>query len=378
MGVSFMGRRRASNVGRCVAAGSSGSARTEEVRADRARVGEFIRSSRSDGDTLDPFAAREDKEYVFSPDRGAALAYRSLFGVALGSGDPIGARDQFLDCVRQFVVRSDGLGLRPVIMLVREDRLALYQGLGFKTLYLGDEAILDVATFTLDSPRMRNVRQAVKRSANFGVTTEIMQEADIPSSLVDSLREITVRARNGKREEGFSAALEEPFSVPQPHVSGGSLSRSHGHTDRIPTIFIVQREHEAVGRRHASRPGCAQRYRGADDLRGPPMGPEQRDHRAFPQLRRVSQASPEPGCGFWERDHGTRHQTLQSCWRTASFAFTNKFRPQWVSRYVAYRSLSDIPRFAVATLSAEGRLPPWVVRLGIPRHSIASDADCSA
>ena len=46
------------------------------------------------------------------------------------------------------------------------------------------------------------------------------------------------------------------------------------------------------------------------------------------------------------------------------FAFTKKFRPRWVPRYLAYRSLTDIPRFAVATLSAEGRLPPWVARLG--------------
>ena len=48
------------------------------------------------------------------------------------------------------------------------------------------------------------------------------------------------------------------------------------------------------------------------------------------------------------------------------FAFTNKFRPRWVPRYLAYRSFTDIPRFAIATLSAEGRLPPWLARLGDP------------
>ncbi|HEY5026055.1 MAG TPA: phosphatidylglycerol lysyltransferase domain-containing protein [Acidimicrobiales bacterium] len=327
-------------------------------------MGEFIRSPLSDGDTLDPFAARADKEYVFAPDRGAALAYRSLFGVALGSGDPIGARDQFQDCLRQFVSQSDGLGLRPVIMLVREDRLALYQRLGFKTLYLGDEAILDVASFTLDSPRMRNVRQAVKRSANFGVTTEIMHEVDIPPSLIDSLREITVRARHGKREEGFSAALEEPFSVPQPTCLVAVCR------DRMGTPIGFQRYSSCSGDTKLS----------VDAMRRVPSAPNGTGERMifeviqwardngiielslnFVAFRKLLQ-SLDVASGNGTVARAIRHFNPAGAPRL--FAFTNKFRPQWVSRYLAYRSLSDIPRFALATLSAEGRLPPWVARLG--------------
>src|SRR5207245_9425599 len=36
---------------------------------------------RPDGDTLDPFALRRDKRYVFSRDGRAAVAYRDLNGV---------------------------------------------------------------------------------------------------------------------------------------------------------------------------------------------------------------------------------------------------------------------------------------------------------
>ncbi len=39
------------------------------------------------------------------------------------------------------------------------------------------------------------------------------------------------------------------------------------------------------------------------------------------------------------------------------YTFTEKFRPRWVPRFLAYRSLTDIPGFAVATLCAEGRFP---------------------
>jgi lysylphosphatidylglycerol synthetase-like protein (DUF2156 family) len=337
------------------------------VQRDRARVRELIRSPSSDGDTLDPFAAREDKEYVFAPDQGAALAFRALFGVALGSGDPIGAKDQFLDCLRHFVARSEERGLRPVVMLARQDRLDLYERLGFRAFYLGDEAILDVAEFTLDSPRMRNVRQAVKRSANFGVTTEVMRESDIPPALVASLRDITVRARHGQREEGFSAALEEPFRIPQQSCVV-VLCR-----DRAGSLIGFQRYAPCSGDTKLS----------IDAMRRVPRAPNGINERMiFDVLRWAARNGVvELSLNFvafrrqlQSLDVATGNGSLARIIRRLNlagaptlFTFTNKFRPRWVPRYLAYRSVGDIPRFAIATLSAEGRLPPWVERLGT-RH----------
>ncbi len=335
---------------------------------------EFIGSPLSDGDTLDPFAAREDKEYVFARDRRAALAYRPLFGVALGSGDPLGAKDQFLDCLRQFVARADVRGLRPVVMLAREDRLALYRHLGFRTFYLGDEAILDVGEFTLDSPRMRNVRQAVKRSVNFGVTTEVMREDDIPPALVASLREITVRARLGKREEGFSAALEEPFSVPQ-GACMVALCR-----DRAGALIGFQRYSPCGGNSKLS----------VDAMRRVPSAPNGINERMIFDVLQWSLRNgvDEISLNFvafrrqlQRLDAATGNALSSRAIRRLNFAgaptlftFTNKFRPRWVPRYLAYRSIGDIPRFAIATLSAEGRLPPWVARLGTPKRPWADES----
>jgi lysyl-tRNA synthetase class 2 len=333
-------------------------------RDDREQILDLIRSPMSDGDTLDPFAAREDKEHVFAPKRGAVLAYRSLFGIALGSGDPIGSRDEFLDCIIEFVARSDEHGLRPVVMLVREDRLHLYRRLGFKTLYLGDEAILDVPDFTLDTPRLRNVRQAVKRSANFGVTTEVLREAEIGPSVVDSLRDITVRARAGKREEGFSAAFEEPFTVPQPHcvvvlcrdLSGELI----GFQRYAPCNGDTKLSLDAMRRVPHAPNGVTERMI-FDALRWAEHNGIIELSLNFVAFRRLldhldvaSGNGPLPRALRWLNPAGA--PTL--------FAFTNKFRPRWVPRHLAYRSLAHIPRFAVATLSAEGRLPPWVTRLG--------------
>ncbi|MGI5201238.1 phosphatidylglycerol lysyltransferase domain-containing protein [Spirillospora sp. CA-108201] len=60
----------------------------------------------------------------------------------------------------------DRHGWRPAVPAARADRLTLYRRFGMHVLYSGDEAIIDVAAFSLTSRRMRNVRQAVDRSRN--------------------------------------------------------------------------------------------------------------------------------------------------------------------------------------------------------------------
>ena len=361
---AFGDRRRESGIRRFLTDGPGDRIPTDARQADRDRVRELIASPLSDGDTLDPFAGRLDKEYVFTSDRGAAVAFRALFGVALGSGDPVGNKDQFPECLERFVARSAELGVRPVVMLVRQDRIALYEGLGFKTFYLGDEAVLDVAGFTLDTPRLRNARQAVKRSHNFGVTAEVMREADIDSSSIDALRQITVRARHGKREEGFSAALEEPFNVPQPDCLV-SMCR-----DRTGALVGFQRYSLCSGATKLS----------VDAMRRLPTAPNGTNERMiFEALQWAKQHGiVELSLNFVafrsllaSLDAATGNALFPRLLRRFNpagaptlYSFTEKFRPRWVPRYLAYRSLTDIPRFAIATLSAEGRLPPFVARLG--------------
>jgi len=57
--------------------------------------------------------------------------------------------------------------------------VVLYTRLGLRALYIGDEAVIDVPSFTLNGRHMRNVRQAVSCSRNAGVTTRMCREADI-------------------------------------------------------------------------------------------------------------------------------------------------------------------------------------------------------
>ena len=55
----------------------------------RDRIRELVATS--EADPVAPFALRPDKQYVFSPDGAAAVAYRVRLRTAVASGDPLGA-----------------------------------------------------------------------------------------------------------------------------------------------------------------------------------------------------------------------------------------------------------------------------------------------
>ncbi|MGZ4204815.1 MAG: bifunctional lysylphosphatidylglycerol flippase/synthetase MprF [Actinomycetota bacterium] len=314
---------------------------------------------RPDGDTLDPFALRRDKRYAFSPDRRAAVAYRYLNGVGLASGDPVGEPTAFPGALRAFVDVCEQSGWRPAVYGARFDRLALYENLGLKSIYIGDEAIIDVPSFGLEGRRMRNVRQSVAHSARAGVTTEVHREGTLDPTLRRALIGISDRHKAGAPERGFSMALDGLLSGRDPD-----------------TVLIVCRDAQGA-------PIAFQRYvpcragkgLSLDAMRrdtGVPGGVNERmivDIVEWGRANGVSVVSLNFAAfrNMLERDADITKLQALSAWiikKMPSYIqidtlrrFNKKFRPRWVPRYAIYRSAIDIAAIGIAALNAEAMLP---------------------
>jgi len=74
-------------------------------------------------------------------------------------------------------------------------------------LELGDEAIVNVADFSMSGRSMRNVRQMVNRVTKGGYTAEIRRVGDIPRQELDWIIEASDHWRGSQTERGFSMAL---------------------------------------------------------------------------------------------------------------------------------------------------------------------------
>src|SRR5262249_36535434 len=78
---------------------------------------------------------------------------------------------------------------------------------GMTALELGDEAIVEVADFTLQGRKMRNVRQMAGRVCRPGCVAEIRRVADIPAAEIRALIDRADSWRGNPTERGFSMAL---------------------------------------------------------------------------------------------------------------------------------------------------------------------------
>ena len=161
------------------------------------------------GDTLAPFALRTDKSYVFSPDRSAALAYKVRFGTAVASGDPVGSPAGHEGAIDAFLAATERNGWRPAVLGASEGTTEAWKQRGMKGVCIGREVVLDVPSFSMTGRHWRNVRQAVSRATNAGVTTSIVPERSLDDETRLALLEVARGAhRGGGSERGFSMILD--------------------------------------------------------------------------------------------------------------------------------------------------------------------------
>ena len=165
-------------------------------------------------DPLAPFAMLSQKSYHFNADGTAAVAYRTRIGFAVVSGDPIGDESRFEELVADFVAMCHTRGWRIMVLGGSERRRALWSdpaliGHSLRSVPIGRDVVVDVASFDMVGRKYRNLRQAVQRTRNAGVTTEVVDEHGIDDKLLVELTEVLHLSLSGARfERGFMMILD--------------------------------------------------------------------------------------------------------------------------------------------------------------------------
>jgi lysylphosphatidylglycerol synthetase-like protein (DUF2156 family) len=163
--------------------------------ADLPRIWALIDATSDD--PLAPFAMQTGKCYHFTADGTAALAYRTRLGFAVVGGDPVGDEAKFPELVADFAAMCHAHGWRIAVVGCGEKRLGLWKdpaviGRSLRAIPIGRDVVVDVADFDMVGRKFRNLRQAVQRTHNAGITTEIVAERDLDderhAELVDVVR----------------------------------------------------------------------------------------------------------------------------------------------------------------------------------------------
>jgi lysyl-tRNA synthetase class 2 len=179
--------------------------------ADEARVRTLLRGF-GDEDSLGYFATRRDKGVVWDLEDVAAaragVSYRVFGSVALASGNPLGDPAHWGAAIERWrsLARANGWSL--AVMGAGEKGARAYDDAGLVAYEIGDEAILDLRSFSLNGPGMKPVRQAAHRLQRRGYTTRVSRHSQLDAARFAELESAAGQWRgDGGDERGFSMAL---------------------------------------------------------------------------------------------------------------------------------------------------------------------------
>jgi lysylphosphatidylglycerol synthetase-like protein (DUF2156 family) len=304
-------------------------------------------------DAIAPFAMRHDKSYVFSPDGLAAVAYRTRFGVAVASGDPLGAAESQERAVETFISLADANGWRIGVLGTGEEWTAWWKARGLRSLAIGRDVVINVGSFDLVGREFRNLRQAVQRTRNAGVTTAIHPADELPPELADELKAI-VKASHRNPNRGFSMILDGLLDdVPHPGTLIAVAS------DKDAQVVAFHRFSTADGGREISQ-DLPWRRRGApngvDERLAYDVVEWAREHEAtrvslsfaaFPELYETELTRPLQRMSYWASHRLDGFIRLESLYR-----YLRKFHAFGRQRFVLLR-LRDLLPVAAAMLTFE-------------------------
>ncbi|GAB2591411.1 phosphatidylglycerol lysyltransferase domain-containing protein [Paractinoplanes abujensis] len=312
-------------------------------------------------DSLAYFALRADKSLMWSPDRAAVIAYRVVNGVSLAAGDPIGAESAWPEAIGAWLADAHRHGWTPAVLGCGNAAGKAYRKAGLDVVELGDEAIVETAAFSLTGRPMRGVRQAVNRMRRAGYTCRVARQRDLTETeLSDAVRAAEL-FRDGPVERGFSMALSR---LGDPRDADCLLVLGHDAEGRLRGLLqLVPWGDDGLsldlmrGDRTADN-GLTELMVVAVLEAGEALG-VRRVSLNFAVLRSVFARADELGAGpvlrLWHR----LLRAASRLWQIESLYRANaKYLPVWVPRYLCFPTARDLPRIAVAALTAEAFLPP--------------------
>jgi lysyl-tRNA synthetase, class II len=312
-----------------------------------------------DRDSLGYFTLRSDKSVIWSATGKSCIGYRVVSGVMLAGGDPLGDPEAWPGAIHAFLDEAARHAWVPAVMGCGELAAEVWCREGQLTaLELGDEAIVEVAEFSLKGRPMRNVRQMVARVERAGYTAEVRRVGDIPHAEVASFAQQAGSWRGSSTERGFSMALGrlgapgDDGCVIATATEGGQL---RGVLHFVPwgsdglSLDLMRRDRSA-------QPGVND-FLIVETIKAAEALGIKRISLNFAVFRSALERGERIGAGpvlrAWRGFllFASRWFQIESLYK-----FNAKFTPVWVPRFFVFPGASDAPRVGLAALEAEAFL----------------------
>ncbi|OUL26698.1 phosphatidylglycerol lysyltransferase domain-containing protein [Nostoc sp. 106C] len=303
--------------------------------------------------SLAAYTLLNDKSYYFSPSGRSTIAYVPKGRGAIALGDPIGPiedRKEAIVAFGQFCQRNDWY---PAFYQTLPDDLDIYISLGFRVLKIGEEAIVDLKTFTLQGKAGKNFRPAINKLAKLGYEVQFYQPP-ITDELLRQLKPVSdewLRMVQGS-EKKFSLGWFDEAYLRDCVIA--AVYDPEGKIRAFANIVPGYQLNEVTLDMMRHRPSMEN---GTMDVLFTSMLQhfKEKDYDSFNfALSALAGVGETPESRRLERVLGYLYEHLNRFYNFKGLhAYKEKFRPHWEPRYLVYPSLTALPDVVVALIRAD-------------------------
>ncbi|TCO28873.1 phosphatidylglycerol lysyltransferase [Pedobacter psychrotolerans] len=167
---------------------------------------------------IDYFKIDGDKYHFIGRNTEGFIAFSISSGFALVLEGPVcnNTPEDIKAIVGEFEIFCQAKGLRPVYYRVDATQRSIFKGMGKKSFHIGQEALVEVQSFSLEGKRRKSLRNAVNKLNKEGYESRIYQ-APISPEMMLQLKFISDSwlKNNGRQERGFSQGVFDPQKLKQ-------------------------------------------------------------------------------------------------------------------------------------------------------------------
>jgi phosphatidylglycerol lysyltransferase len=184
-----------------------------------------------------------DKAFLLNEAKNAFIMYGVEGRSWIAMGDPVGPEDEWPELVWRFQRACDRYAARCVFYEVSARHLDLYADVGLALLKIGEDARVDLASFSLEGGARKDLRHTVNHIEKAGGSFRIVDAGEV-GPLLPELRRISNEwlAHKNAREKSFSlGSFDESYVARFPCA----LAESHGKIVAFANLWLGGERAEA-------------------------------------------------------------------------------------------------------------------------------------
>lgn len=346
------------------------SLRPDDVRLSVAATRDLLR--RCGADSLDYFVTNEKKRHYIWRDGRGLIGYDLANGLVLASGNPICAPQHRATLLNDFLHDMERDGYVVAFWAIDQTLADDLGNRGFRTVKLGEEASLEVDRFSLENLGARGsaLKRAVRSVEAHGIEFAFYRLEEVPGhvySQMDDLDRSWLQEFGGTDEKGFSMTLsrlpdfedqDAAFAVAlDPSVPG--LPRVVAYLSFVP-VYNRNSYSLDMMRRTRQAPNGINDFLLVHTLQV--IGYHGRD---TVSLNFAPLAETAGGPSLLGRAANALPPSLKKTFYIDSlYAYNDRFGPDWVPRYGAFKARRDLIAIVRMVAKLEGAIAlDWRRRL---------------